>query len=54
MHATVDGTSPPTPQMSMKKELKMFGTDGADAVRTELKQLHDRSVIRPRFASEIS
>jgi hypothetical protein len=51
VHATVDGTSPATPQMSMKKGLKMFGTDGADVVRSELQQLHDRSVMHPRLAS---
>jgi hypothetical protein len=38
----------------MKKGIKIFGSDGIDAVRSELQQLHDRSVMRPRFSSEIS
>ena len=37
-----------TPQMSMKKGLKVFGKEGADAVRTELLQLHTRKVMEPK------
>jgi hypothetical protein len=54
VHTTVDGASLATPQKSMKKGIKIFGSDGIDAVRSELRQLHDRSVMRPRFASDIS
>jgi hypothetical protein len=38
----------------MKKGVKTFGNDGVDAVRSESQQLHDRSVIRPQLASDIS
>jgi hypothetical protein len=37
----------------MKRGMKTFGFDGVDAVRSELHQLHDRSVMRPRLSSEI-
>jgi hypothetical protein len=51
--------SPPTghlwpSQMSMKKGTKVFGNDRVDAVRSELQQLHDRAVMRPRRTSDIS
>jgi hypothetical protein len=34
-----------TPQMSMKRGLKMFGNDGVAAVKKEMLQLHDRKVM---------
>jgi len=37
-----------TPQMSMRQGIKMFGDSGVQAVKKELKQLHDRSVIKAR------
>ena len=36
-----------TPQMSMKRGLKMFGEEGYTAVRKEMQQLHDRKVMQP-------
>jgi hypothetical protein len=49
-----NGASLATSQMSMKKGIKVFGNDGVDAVRSELQQLHDRAVMRPRCSSDIS
>ena len=36
-----------TKQYGVKQGIKMFGEDGVDAVLTELKQLHDRTVVSP-------
>ena len=36
-----------TPQMSLKAGLRTFGDDGLKAVEKEMRQLHDRSVMRP-------
>ena len=36
-----------TPQMSMKRGLRMFGEEGYTAVRKEMQQLHDRKVMQP-------
>jgi Reverse transcriptase (RNA-dependent DNA polymerase) len=41
-------------QYSMKAGLKLFGEHGAEAVLKELKQLHDRNVMEPKKASEMS
>jgi hypothetical protein len=41
-------------QYSVNKGLKVFGAPGADAVIKELKQLHDRDVIKPKEARELS
>jgi hypothetical protein len=54
VNATVDGASPATAQMSMKKGLMVFGSDGVDAIRSEIQQLHERSVMGPQLASETS
>lgn len=35
-------------QYSIKKGLKKFGKKGVNAVQSELKQLHDRSVLLPK------
>ena len=35
-----------TPRMSLKLGLKKFGEEGLDAVRKEMRQLHDRKVMR--------
>jgi hypothetical protein len=43
-----------TPQMSMKKGLKMFGEDGVAAVKSEMLQLHERKVMEPRKSTELS
>ena len=43
-----DGDAPEdTPQMSMKRGLRMFGEEGYTAVRKEMQQLHDRKVMQP-------
>ena len=38
----------------MKRGLKEFGDAGVDAVLKELQQLHDRKVLEPRSAAEMS
>ena len=43
-----------TPQMSMKKGLKIFGKHGVEAVKKEMLQLHERKVMEPRHAAELS
>ena len=44
---TVDDALEDTPQMSMKKGLKMFGEGGYAAVKKEMQQLHDNKVMQP-------
>ena len=41
-------------QYSMNKGIKLFGTKGTDAVETELRQLHDRKVIKPVLPADLS
>jgi hypothetical protein len=41
-------------QHSIKKELKIFGKTGADAVVNEMQQLHDRSVIEQKKANMLT
>jgi hypothetical protein len=43
-----------TPQMNMKKGLKVFGKDGVEAVKKEMSQLHDRKVMEPKHAAELT
>jgi hypothetical protein len=43
-----------TPQMSMKKGLKIFGEDGVQAIKKEMLQLHERKVMEPKHATELS
>jgi hypothetical protein len=43
-----------TPQMSMKKGLKIFGEHGVQAVKKEMLQLHERKVMEPKHAAELS
>ena len=43
-----------TAQVMMDKGLKMFGSDGLASVKSEMKQLHDRKVMRPRFKKELT
>jgi hypothetical protein len=52
MHATLEHTV--FTQHSMKKGIKEFGDAGVNAVLKELKQLHDRSVLEPKSASDLS
>jgi hypothetical protein len=39
-------------QHSIKKGLQIFGEAGADAVVSEMQQLHNRSVIEPKKAHQ--
>lgn len=41
-------------QYNLKRGLELFGDAATDAVTTEMKQLHDRKTIRPRYARELS
>jgi hypothetical protein len=52
LHATLEGTV--MTQHSMKKGIKAFGEAGVDAVLKELKQLHDRKVLEPTDATEMT
>ena len=51
---TVDDVLEETPQMSMKKGLKMFGEGGYAAVKKEMQQLHDRKVMQPVSRKDLS
>ena len=51
---TVDEALEDTPQMSMKKGLKMFGEGGYAAVKKEIQQLHDRKVMQPVRRKDLS
>jgi hypothetical protein len=47
-HLSDDDDAPlATPQMSMRKGIRLFGEKGIAAVKTEIQQLHDRRVIKP-------
>jgi hypothetical protein len=52
IHTTLEHTV--MTQMSMNKGLKEFGDAGIEAVLSELQQLHDRKVLEPRFAGELT
>jgi hypothetical protein len=41
-------------QVSMRKELKLFGDKGREAVETELQQLHERQVMQPVAAESLT
>ena len=41
-------------QYSMKKGIAEFGEDGVEAVLSELKQLHDRKVLEPKAAGDLT
>jgi hypothetical protein len=41
-------------QHSVKKELKIFGNDGVNAVLKELQQLYDRKVMEPKGLKDIT
>jgi hypothetical protein len=43
-----------TSQMSMKQGIKLVGEEGVAAVKTELRQLHDRQVIKPNPSTELT
>ena len=52
MHTTLESIV--MTQYNMKKGIKMFGEPGVDAVLKELQQLHDRKVLEPKGASEMT
>jgi hypothetical protein len=52
MHTTLEHTS--MTQHSVKKGLKEFGKAGSDAVIAEMQQLHDRDVIEPKKANQLT
>ena len=41
-------------QHTMKKGLELFGEAGVEAVLMEMKQLHDRNVMEPKFVNQLS
>ena len=43
-----------TPQVSLKKGLKMFSPDGLAAVKKEMQQLHDSTVMKPQTGKELT
>jgi hypothetical protein len=43
-----------TPQMSMKRGIKVFSKDVVTAVKKEMLQLHDRKVMAPKQAKELT
>jgi len=49
-----DDTPVSTPQMSMKRGLKLFGEEGYKAVSEELQQLHDRVVMTAKHATDLT
>jgi hypothetical protein len=55
MFATIPEDEPlATPQMNMRKGLKVFGKDGVEAVKKEMQQLHDRKVMEPKIGTELT
>jgi hypothetical protein len=49
-----DGKSLTTVQMSMKRGLKMFHDAGVKGVRSEMRQLHERNVMKPVHERELT
>ena len=55
VHATtVENEGFATPQMPLRKGLKVFGAAGVASVRKEMKQIHDRKVMEPVNAKDLS
>jgi Reverse transcriptase (RNA-dependent DNA polymerase) len=52
LHTTLAHTA--MTQFTMKKGIEEFGDDGVDAVLGELQQLHDRKVLMPKIADELT
>ena len=52
MHATLESTV--MTQHNIKKDIKLFGDAGVNAVLKELQQLHDRKVLEPKDATKLS
>ena len=51
---TEDAAPLATPQMSMKRGIKMFGEQGVKAVADELQQLHDRKVMKSKHSKDLT
>jgi hypothetical protein len=43
-----------TPQMNMKQGLQFFGEEGVDAVRKEMRQIHDRKVMMAKASTNLT
>jgi hypothetical protein len=43
-----------TPQMNMKQGLQFFGEEGVDAVRKEMRQIHDRKVTMAKASTDLT
>ena len=43
-----------TPQVNMKKGIKMFGDAGRAAIRKEAKQLHDVNAVKPKHKKQLT
>ena len=41
-------------QLGINQGIKRFGKEGVDAVQAEMKQLHNRAVLKPVVASQLS
>ena len=41
-------------QLGINQGIKRFGKEGLDAVQAEIKQLHNRAVLKPVVASQLS
>jgi Reverse transcriptase (RNA-dependent DNA polymerase) len=52
--AEKDGEPLATAQMSMKRGIKLFGQAAVDAVGAEIKQLHDRLVMKAKHARSLT
>jgi len=53
-HLHTNITSTDYSQYSIKKGLKLFGDAGAEAVKKEMKQLHDLDVLKPRHKKSMT
>ena len=54
MLTTIDDAAKKTAQMSMKKGLKIFRDQGYAAMKKEMQQLHDRTVMQPITQKDLS
>ena len=54
LYLVASETNLATPQMSMKKGIKLFGDKGVAAVKIEIQQLHDRGVLKAVHKSDLS
>ena len=52
--AATEGGTLATPQMSLKRGLKVLGAEGVTAVKAEMLQLHERKVMTPKPVKELT